>query len=117
MKQNRPLSNPITRSEAAMRPKILALSLAVMGVGLVLGAFILGSYNTGFCPEHPSPPLFGRSLCDHAMTIDGMTFWISATAEGILAAGAGVLVSSMAVALYGIQCRRTLPENRSVQRS
>lgn len=85
-----------------------------MGLGLVLGAFILGTYNTGFCPEHPSPPLFGRSLCDHAMTIDGITFWISATAEGILVAGAVVLVSSMAVGLYGMKSRRTLSENGSV---
>jgi hypothetical protein len=88
-----------------------------MGAGLILGAFILGSYNTGFCPEHPPPPLFGRSLCDHTMTIDGITFWISATAEGILAAGAVLLVSSMAIGLYRTKSRRTLSENCSVQRS
>jgi hypothetical protein len=89
---------------------ILALSLGMIGVGLILGAFILGSYNTGFCPEHPSQPFFGQSLCDHAMTIDGITFWISATAEGILEIGAVLLVSSMAILLYGTS-RRNLSKN------
>jgi len=88
---------------------MLALSLGIIGAGLILGAFILGSYNTGFCPEHPSPPLFGHSLCDHAMTIDGITFWISATAEGILAVGAGLLISGMAIGLYGMNSRGNLP--------
>ena len=83
----------------------------MMGVGLILGAFILGSYNTGFCPEHPLPPLFGRSLCDHSMTIDGITFWISATAEGILAAGAVVLVSSIAIGLYWMRNQATLSKS------
>jgi hypothetical protein len=92
-----------------MGPEILVLSLAMMGAGLILGAFILGSYNTGWCPANPTPPLFGHSLCDHAMTIDGITFWISATAEGILAAGAALLVSSVAVAL----CMRKAVRNRS----
>lgn len=86
-----------------MRPKILALSLAVVGVGLVVVAFVLGSYNTGSCPEHPSPPLFGQSLCDHTMTVDGMTFWISATAEGILTVGVALLASCAVVALYGMR--------------
>jgi hypothetical protein len=92
-----------------MRPIILGLSLGIIGAGLILGAFILGSYNTGFCPEHPSPPLFGHSLCDHTMAIDGISFWISATAEEILAVGAVLLMSSMAIGLYGMMSRSNTP--------
>jgi|HubBroStandDraft_6_1064221.scaffolds.fasta_scaffold327237_2 hypothetical protein len=97
-----------------MRPIVLALSLGIIGVGLIVGAFTLGSYDTGFCPEHPSPPMFGHSLCDHAMTVDGVTFWIRATAEGILAVGAVLIVSGLTMGLYGIKSRENLPQNRLV---
>ncbi len=90
---------------------MLILSLALLGLGLVFGSFVLDSYNVGSCPEaagnpyfHPSPvfPLFGNSFCDHTMMVGGITFWIGHTAEGVLGAGTVLLISSLAIGLSGM---------------
>lgn len=83
-----------------MNLKLIALGLAFLGIGLILGARVLGSHNVGSCP-------LNNFSCDHTMTFEGVTFWISATADRVVVAGALVLVSSGAVFfLSGIMSKR-----------
>ena len=103
------ISSSQTRVARMKKTTVLALSLAMIGVGLFLGGLALDSYNTGSCPGLQSPPPFRQPPCDHTMTVDGITFWIGATADEILAAGAALLASSMVVVLFARKAARTLP--------
>jgi hypothetical protein len=87
--------------EGEGRP-ILPVSLALLGMGLVFGSFVLGSYDFGSCPG--AQP--GQPVCDHTMMLGGITFQIGATANLILILGALVLVSSLGVGLNWMKKRK-----------
>jgi hypothetical protein len=82
-----------------MRLKLLALSLAFLGIELILGARVLDSYNVGSCPANDFS-------CDYTMTFEGVTFWIGATAARMAVVGALTLVSSGVVFSYLESCRK-----------
>jgi hypothetical protein len=78
------------------RLPILAISLALLGIGLDIESMVLNSLNRGSCPAL-------QPGCDHTMTIGGMTFWIRATADSILILGALVLAASLGICLYWVR--------------
>jgi hypothetical protein len=90
--------------EGEGRP-ILPVSLALLGMALVFGSFVLGSYDSGSCPGAQA----GQPVCDHTMVLGGITFQIGATANLILILGALVLVSSLGAGLNWMKKRK--PQN------
>jgi len=78
-----------------MKPRSLALALAIAGLGAGIAAIVISEQNHGSCPLATvgSPP------CDH--TFPGTTIWIGQTAREISIVAFALLISSVAVALYG----------------
>ena len=78
-----------------MKLRSLALAPAIAGVGAGIAAIIISEQNFGSCPLATvgSPP------CDH--TFPGTTVWIGQTAREISIVALALLISSVAVAVYG----------------
>jgi hypothetical protein len=93
----------VISTREGVRSNILAISLAVLGVAPVFGAFVLNSYNFGSCPGAQQ----GQPVCDHTMSLAGITFRIGATANGIFTFGAVVLVISLGIGLYWTMKRKS----------
>ena len=73
----------------------LALGLLIVGAALVVVGLISGLYDAGSCPATSV-----SIACDHTMTVGGLTFWIAATSNEILAVGSFALVSGMVFGAY-----------------
>jgi hypothetical protein len=84
---------------------ILPVGLALLGMGLVFGSFVLGSYDFGSCPGAQ----LGQPTCDHTMMLGGITFQIGATANIILILDALLLVSSLGAGLNWM--KKLKPQN------
>ncbi len=78
-----------------MKLRTLVLALAIAGVGVGLAAIVISEQNFGSCPL----ATVGTPPCDH--TFPGTTIWIGQTASEISIVALALLVSSVAVALYG----------------
>jgi hypothetical protein len=75
-----------------MRLMPVAVALVILGIGLGIASITINSQNVGSCPVYPAN-------CDH--TFPGTNIWIGATAKEVGYASVVVLLSSLAVALYG----------------
>ncbi len=79
-----------------MRSKVVAIGISLVALGGVLAfsGFILNTYNRGSCPFIPE---VGPLVCDHMMTLGGVTFWIGATSAALEVIGTIVLVSGLVI--------------------